>query len=494
MRETILIINHKPTKLGLLKQLLFVQGYKVKIATSSREALETIQIDLPDLILLEVTMPEMDGYQICEYLKMDEKTLNIPVIFISALSGVMDKIKAFTVGAVDYVTQPFELVEILARIENQLRLRSLQRQLEQQNTELQLLLKATHAISEASDFESALEVILLEICQTMNWNFGEAWIPKKEGKILELCGFWYDSNTINGIFPPSFNFRKKDKNLDFISQPNLLKRVWHSRQAEWIEDNFQDKDYIFICSQIDQKIGIKSALGIPIIQNQQVLAILAFFHQNARIVDQNSMQLVNAVATQLGGLIQRKKAELALIKANQDLELIASLDSLTLLANRRKFDEYFHQQWELLRQEQKSLSLILCDVDYFKNYNDCYGHPEGDQCLQKVAQTISNVRKFSDGLICRYGGEEFAIILPNTDLEVALEIGELIREKINNLYIPHVCSKVSSYVTVSLGVSSVIPSLELSARILLIEADKALYQAKEKGRNCVVANKCSYIF
>ena len=132
LRETILVINDNPTNLKVLTHLLYLQGYKVQIATSGREALETINLDLPDLILLEIKMPKMDGYQICECLKRDEKTCNIPVIFISALDGVMDKIKAFTVGGVDYISKPFELIEILARIENQLRIRSLQRQLQQQ--------------------------------------------------------------------------------------------------------------------------------------------------------------------------------------------------------------------------------------------------------------------------------------------------------------------------------------------------------------------------
>ncbi|NET43805.1 diguanylate cyclase domain-containing protein [Okeania sp. SIO2B3] len=493
LRESILIINDNPKSLKLLTELLSLQGYKVQIATSGKEALENIHFELPDLILLEVKMPEMDGYQICECLKIDKQTTNIPVVFISALDGAMDKVKAFTVGGVDYITKPFELIEILARIENQLRLRSLQQQLQQQNALLQLLLKVTHAISEASDIESALEVTLAEVCQTMNWDFGEAWIPDPEATMLKFSRGWYSSNSNNGTLPATLQFRQQHQIITFSSQQSLLQRVWYSQQAEWVKDISQEKESVLIGFQIAEKIGIKSALGIPIILDKQVLAILVFFQKFSQKLDQNSIQLVNAVATQLGGLIQRKKSEIALKKANQDLKRIASFDSLTSLANRRTFDEYFHQKWEQLRQEKKYLSLILCDVDYFKYYNDFYGHPEGDQCLKKVAQAISKVAKFSTDLVCRYGGEEFGVILPNTNIEEALGRAELIRREIKRLEIPHTCSKVSPYVTVSLGVSSVIPTLNLSTRTLLIDADQALYQAKEQGRDCVIAHRINYV-
>ncbi|NEP89911.1 MAG: GAF domain-containing protein [Okeania sp. SIO2C2] len=134
--------------------------------------------------------------------------------------------------------------------------------------------------------------------------------------------------------------------------------MWNSQQTEWVKDIYQEKDSVFICFQIAEKIGIKSALGIPIILDKQVLAILVFFHKFSQTLDQNSIQLVNAVATQLGGLIQRKKSELALKKANQNLKLIASFDILTSLANRRTFDEYFHQKWEQLIPFLKNFSTL----------------------------------------------------------------------------------------------------------------------------------------
>lgn len=170
-------------------------------------------------------------------------------------------------------------------------------------------------------------------------------------------------------------------------------------------------------------------------------------------------------------------------KANQDLQRLATADSLTKVANRRRFDEYLDLQWLQLSREPGYLSLILCDVDFFKGYNDTYGHLAGDGCLQQVAQAISNTIKKSADLVARYGGEEFAVILPNTNAAGAAAVAEQIRDSLKALQIPHHKSSVSPYVTLSLGVACMIPHLELTPDSLIEAADRALYQAKVSGRN-----------
>ncbi len=182
-----------------------------------------------------------------------------------------------------------------------------------------------------------------------------------------------------------------------------------------------------------------------------------------------------------------KAAESALRQANLELERLASLDSLTQVANRRSFTHYLSQQWQQMQREQKPLSLILCDVDYFKRYNDHYGHQEGDRCLQLIAKAMNQVVKRAIDLVARYGGEEFTIILPNTDLTGAIYIAEDIRETVQRLQISHAQSEVSSFVTVSFGVASLIPTIELSPETLISESDRALYRAKRAGRNCTIA-------
>jgi diguanylate cyclase (GGDEF)-like protein len=182
----------------------------------------------------------------------------------------------------------------------------------------------------------------------------------------------------------------------------------------------------------------------------------------------------------------RKKVEAALQQANQELERLSVLDSLTQVANRRRFDDYLLQEWQRLRKEKAPLSLILCDVDYFKIYNDTYGHPIGDHCLQQVALAIESALEHPSDLVARYGGEEFAIILPNTDARKAMRIAETIRMKIKNLRILHHKSPVQEHVTMSLGVFGMIPNPEGSPELLITLADKALYQAKSQGRDRAV--------
>jgi len=173
---------------------------------------------------------------------------------------------------------------------------------------------------------------------------------------------------------------------------------------------------------------------------------------------------------------------------NQALHRFANYDGLTQIPNRRRFDEYFQQEWVRMSRQKSSLSLILCDVDFFKKYNDTYGHQAGDSCLQKVAQAMSQAIKRPSDLVARYGGEEFVVILPNTSVEGAIVVAEEIRSQLKILAILHSASDVSKYVTISLGIATIIPVVDIQAKFLIKTADEALYRAKKEGRNryCVI--------
>jgi diguanylate cyclase (GGDEF)-like protein len=172
-------------------------------------------------------------------------------------------------------------------------------------------------------------------------------------------------------------------------------------------------------------------------------------------------------------------------EANKNLQLLANLDSLTKLSNRRGFDEYLLKEWNRMQRIKAPLSLIVCDVDFFKNYNDRYLHPNGDKCLIKVAMAMRNAVRRNGDLVARYGGEEFAIILPNTDALGAVSVAENVRSAVKSLQITHEASSVCPYVTISVGVSTIIPTHENDAQALIHAADRALYQAKSQGRDRV---------
>ncbi|AFZ37202.1 response regulator receiver modulated diguanylate cyclase [Stanieria cyanosphaera PCC 7437] len=198
------------------------------------------------------------------------------------------------------------------------------------------------------------------------------------------------------------------------------------------------------------------------------------------------IDFLQQLATQVAIAIQQSELYTQLQIANRQLEQLAILDGLTGLANRRYFDRILDNEWHRLIREQKPLSLILCDIDYFKAYNDTYGHPEGDRCLQKVAQILKTAVKRPADLVTRYGGEEFALILPDTNAEGALVVANFILKQVRKLRIPHQASEICNYVTLSIGTATKIPNSHLVVEHLVKMSDDALYQAKKQGRNQII--------
>ncbi|MGE0084611.1 MAG: diguanylate cyclase [Desulfococcaceae bacterium] len=181
---------------------------------------------------------------------------------------------------------------------------------------------------------------------------------------------------------------------------------------------------------------------------------------------------------------QNRKLIEELARKNRELERLSLLDGLTDIPNRRWFDKVFSQEWLRAARKTRPISLIMIDIDYFKNYNDTYGHPAGDECLRKVARALEQSLKRSGDFVARYGGEEFAAILPNTAAKNALPVAEKMHSGISGLKIPHSGSDVADRISVSMGIGSAIPADRRSESSLLISlADEALYRAKEKGRN-----------
>lgn len=324
--ESLLVVDDQPDNLRVLSFILSEQGYKVRKALDGITALDAAQAQPPDLILLDVKMPQMDGYEVCSALKALPQICEIPVIFLSGMDSAADKVKAFAVGGADYITKPFQAEDVLARVRQQLTLRSQKRQLQQE-------------------------------------------------------------------------------------------------------------------------------------------------------------------------IQERKRVEEALRQANRELQRLVNIDGLTQIANRRCFDQVLHQEWKRLKREQAPLSLILCDIDFFKFYNDRYGHLAGDDCLKQVAQAIQQSTRRPADLVARYGGEEFAVILPNTTPEGAIQVATQIQATVANLNICHDRSQVSPLVTLSIGCVTVVPTSESTPENLIAAADQALYCAKVGGRNryCCYPEPCTLV-
>jgi len=453
-KGSVLLIDDLPENLQLLNDLLVQLGYTIRTVTSGRMALKTLKVKQPDLILLDIKMPDMDGYQLCQAIKSDENLREIPVIFISALDDTLDKVKAFQCGGVDYITKPFQIEEVIARLENQLTIQrqkiALQQEVKKRQETEEILYQSRALLS--SVLNSALDGIAAL----------QAVRDPQTGEIID-----FRCLVVNPIISKAFN-----KNRQELIGKILLKRFLKSLDLGLFEKfvavvetgEFLEQDIYY------------------------VLGKSCWYHFFA-------VKLGDGFAITVRDITARKKIELELQKANQKLELanlklklIANSDALTKIANRRRFDDYLAIEWQRHYRENQPLSMILIDIDYFKNYNDHYGHQSGDECLIRVAQTLAQLTLRPKDLVARYGGEEFAVILPNTNTEHALVVAEYIREAVEGLTLPHAKSDVSQYVTISLGVAGLIPGAETTLKDLINQADNALYSAKRQGRNQCCGN------
>ncbi|WKY43048.1 diguanylate cyclase [Eubacteriaceae bacterium ES2] len=259
--------------------------------------------------------------------------------------------------------------------------------------------------------------------------------------------------------------------VDIISLSVFVNDSWPA----FLRDFFQNDDY----SSTGQLIFV---ISYSLHLAKMFSDSLEYKTQINRDLDEIVLKRTEAL-TVANALVERQKVKLE--QANADLERLSTHDPLTGLWNRRKYDEVMAIEWKRCLRYNHPISVIFIDIDYFKNYNDAYGHLAGDDCLVQIADILKSSLSRSTDMAVRYGGEEFVILLPETNKNEALKTAHMLLEKIEGRGIPHCQSLVNDYVTVSIGVSSMVPSLLSSPEKLVAEADAALYQAKNNGRNQV---------
>lgn len=240
---------------------------------------------------------------------------------------------------------------------------------------------------------------------------------------------------------------------------------------------FHEEDLKRIPPQLDKLVEGESILVERRIKTANGRYILC--EQSGRMVTSEMILLLYRDIT------ERKIAEVALEKANKALDKLAHIDGLTQIANRRKFDQTIESEWQRMAREKKPLGLILSDIDYFKQYNDIYGHQRGDDCLREIAHLLKNSVHRPADIVARYGGEEFAILLPDTELDGCKKIAKKMRQDIENMRIQHKGSTQFQLVTMSFGITSAYPNEQNNLDQLISNADSALYIAKNNGRNRV---------
>lgn len=293
-KQTVLIVDDMPSNIEILEGVLG-DDYEVLFATNGKDALDIAASQNPDLILLDIVIPDMDGYEVCARLKANTRTQDIPVIFVTAMDQEEDESKGLNAGVIDYITKPIRPAIVKARVHNHLELK-----------------------------------------------------------------------------------RYRDS-----------------------------------------------------------------------------------------------------------LKTLSMMDGLTGIPNRRQFDQALENEWRRARRNQAPLALLMMDIDFFKAFNDHYGHLAGDDCLRQLAKGLADILRRPADLVARYGGEEFVALLPETNTEGALDAAVRIQAKLKQLNIPHAHSSVANCVTLSIGVASVIPTDTLTVVDLIKSADDCLYAAKKSGRNTI---------
>jgi diguanylate cyclase (GGDEF)-like protein len=446
----ILIVDDQPDNLRVLSQFLTEHGYKVRKAIHPQSVFRVVDSTPPDLILLDIKMPEMDGYEVCEKLKANPQSRDIPIIFISALDEVLNKVKAFEVGGVDYITKPFQESEVLARIKSQLTIQRQKQQLQEEikkRQEKELLLE--EEILRRKETEEILYQSRAMINSVLNSSLdGIAALQTLRSINGEIVDF--RCILVNPVIANALG-QKKEELVGKIMLKRFLRKINPDLFPLFV-------DLVNTGQPLQQDISYHDG-------KQE-----SWYHFIA-------VKLGDGFSVTVRNITDRKNLELT-------LEKLTNIDGLTQLANRRCFDETLMKKWFSAQYHGEYLSLILLDVDYFKPYNDTYGHIQGDECLLKIAETIKNNCLNNQALVSRYGGEEFAVILPNTSAEKALEQAEIFRQAVINLQLPHSASKIGKYVTISLGISHLVPDSQMMSISEFINmADCALYQAKNLGRN-----------
>ena len=480
-QKTILIVDDKVNNLQLLSAYLKRANYKTLIAQNPLKAIATAKKLNLDLILLDVMMPEMNGFEVCQLLKNEPATQSIPIIFMTALAESQNKVEGLELGAVDYITKPIEEREVLARIKTHLTIHELHQASLKDAARRKLLFEISDRIRQSLNLKVILDTATDEIRTLFDCSLvALVAIDRKKVKFKA-----------HAITPGRQIDLKKQIDYDYLCpdadtyQAYLrgdTKIVEHSPKSEQSTTILSDSRAQLIVPIVIQDSNYTSGFfsnAEDSVTTQNILYGWLIVEQDAPPEWQPvEIDLVRDITTQLAIAIKQ-----ALL--HQQLSQLALLDSLTRVYNRRSFDRQLRREWGRLKRIPAPLSLIMCDVDCFKIYNDTYGHQQGDRCLQQIAKAISSALKRPADILARYGGEEFVVILPHTPQIGGAKVAESIRSAVKDLKIPHHNSLVDSVVTLSLGVASTIPAAADNTQLLIEAADLALYQAKERGRDCV---------
>ncbi len=453
MTGLILVVDDVPANVKLLEAKLTNEYYDVITAKDGYEAIEQTKAKKPDLILLDVMMPGIDGFETCRQIKQDPEVSHIPIVMVTALSEPSDRVAGLEAGADDFITKPIVDTALFARVRSLVRIKVL-------IDELRLRDKSGAQLGmSASDFSLNLDV---------------------SGSRLLLI----DDDVV----------QSRRINEKLVAGGYQLSHYSDHKQALDEMRNVTDLDLIMISTQLADIDGLRLATQFKAVEQLRHVPIIMLVDEDDQNVMLKALELgvndylitpvdFNEMLARVKTQIRRKKYQEALKSNYQESVSMAVTDGLTRLYNRHYLDTHLKNLVRQAAEQNRPLSVVLMDMDHFKSVNDTYGHNVGDEVLKALADVIINSIRSAD-LAARYGGEEFVVLMPETDAARAYEAAERLRKGVENR--PFVVSHPESPLrkTVSIGYATLEPND--TPESLLKRADVALYEVKNSGRNNVL--------
>jgi two-component system cell cycle response regulator len=453
MTARVLVVDDVLANVKLLEARLTAEYFDVVVANSGPEALAICASSPCDIVLLDVMMPGMDGFEVCRRIKADPRVQHVPVVMVTALDQPADRVRGLEAGADDFLTKPVQDLALVTRVKSLVRLKQL-------TDELRLRAMTTADLGlPAGD--------------------GAGGVDGKNGSILLVD----DRRSSSERFALALRGHHR-LTVETKPQEALFRAAEGDYDLLIVSMGLTDFDGLRLCSQVRSVERVRSLPILMVVEAEDGARLMRGLDMGVndylvRPVDKN--ELLARVATQ----VKRKRFGDRLRRAVQQSLELAITDGLTGLFNRRYLEGHLATLVSEANATGKPLSLMILDIDYFKSVNDTYGHDAGDEVLREFSRRVRKTVRGMD-LVCRYGGEEFVVAMPETDLATAYAIAERVREQIAGE--PFLVAERTREipVTISIGIAHLEGPQDTPDR-LVKRGDQALYAAKRNGRNRVVA-------